>query len=84
MKIKQTRRSVTLTCSRSDFALLLEDAAKSMTGHCEPLKKDVIRLAGEFSQFEALHNSNSSSVYLLRDVKRALGDPLLGDEGGND
>lgn len=82
MKLTQRSKNgvVTLTCSRGDFALLLYDAAKSMTGRCEPLRADVIRLAGEFSQHEAKHNGNSGAVYLLRDVKRALGEPLLSDE----
>jgi hypothetical protein len=79
MKMKQNRRTVTLTLDRVEFAILLEDAAKSMTGKVEPLRADVVRLAAEFSQFEARFNSNSGSVYLLRDIKRILGDPLLGD-----
>lgn len=81
MKLTQKRRGrVVLECERGEFATLLLDAAKSMTGKVEPLRAEVIRLAGEFAQHEARFNGNSSNVYLLRDVKRALGDPLLGDE----
>ncbi len=75
--IQRSRRGqVTLTCSRSDFASLLLDAAKSMTGTCEPLRDDLLRMAEEFAAHEAVHNPDSSDVYLFHDVKQVLGVPL--------
>ena len=73
MRLRQhSNGKVTLTCDRGDFAILLEDAAKSMTGEVEPIRADVIRLAKEFTEFEESRNPDSGSVYLLRDVLKSL------------
>lgn len=69
MKLTQHQNGkITLSCTRGDFALLLVDAAKSMTGNCEPIAKDVIRLADEFSEFERVRNPDSGSCGIKEEV----------------
>jgi hypothetical protein len=64
---------VTLHCERWELASLIQDAAKAMTGSSEPLREDILRVAGEFSEFEVTHYPDSGDVYLLRDVEKSLG-----------
>jgi ribosomal protein L11 len=64
--------TATLHADTGDLALLLTDAAKSMTGKNEPLKEDVTRLADQISQHAELWTPDSSLALLGKDVREAM------------